>query len=70
MDYLLKNIVKGTVKGPHGRGRPRRVWTNDLEERLLGKSFVKVQKLVDRSVYQARIFHSISNQQLAESTFE
>lgn len=48
MDCLLKNIVKGTVKGPHGRGRPIRVWTNDLEERL-GMSFVEVQML-DRQI--------------------
>lgn len=68
MDCLLKNI-EGYCERSSRKGRPIRVWTNDLEERL-GMSFVEVQKLVDRSVYQARIFHTIRNQQLAESTFD
>ncbi|KAI5751226.1 hypothetical protein M8J77_005483 [Diaphorina citri] len=67
---LMKSIVDGKIEGTRGRGRPRRVWDNDLVE-WLGRTFEEIQELaVDRTSYRSAIFSVLATSNLADATHE
>ena len=53
---LEKLVLQGKIEGARRKGRPRRKWTDDIEEWVQTKNINKVTRMAEkRTVFRARI---------------
>ena len=53
---LEKLILQGKMEGARRKGRPRRKWTDDIEEWVQTKNINKVTRMAEKTtVFRARI---------------
>ena len=58
---LEKLVLQGKMEGARRKGRPRRKWTDDIEEWVQTKNINKVTSMTEkRTVFRARIRYATS----------